>query len=154
MINHGLSTGALFLMVGMLYERTHKRGLSDFGGLADRAPLLTFFFGFVLMSSIGLPGLNGFVSEALSLLGAIQAFPALAAAAVFGAVLAAAYGLPAFQAVFWRPEGTGSVSAKVTALTRKERGLLWTFAALILGLGLYPGPVLSILRPSLEQVLK
>jgi NADH-quinone oxidoreductase subunit M len=154
MINHGLSTGALFLMVGMMYDRTHRRGIMEYGGLADRMPLFAFFFGFVAMSSIGLPGLNGFVSEALSLLGAVRSYPKISAAAFLGAVLGAAYLLPAFQNVFWKPEGAGSVSPKMTSLTGKERGLLWTFAALILAMGLYPMPVLSILQPSVDALLK
>lgn len=154
MINHGLSTGALFLLVGMLYARTHRRGIADFGELARRAPALTFFFALVLLSSIGLPGLNGFVGEALALAGVARVAPWLAAAGAFGAVLAAAYGLPAFQAVFWAPPGPGSASDKVADLGRAETALLASFAALIVALGVYPAPVLEILQPSVEALLR
>ena len=100
LVNHGLTTGALFLMVGFLYERSHKRGLADFGDLASRAPYLAFFFGLSTLSSIGLPGLNGFVGEFMALSGALAALPILAFAGVLGVTLAPAYALPPFQAVF------------------------------------------------------
>jgi NADH-quinone oxidoreductase subunit M len=154
MINHGLSTGGLFLLVGMLYERAHRRGLADFGGLADRAPAFTFFFAFILLSSIGLPGLNGFVGETLSLAGMAQASRLLAGFGLLGTVLAAAYGLPAFQAVFWAPEGPGSVSGKVTDLDLRERTILWTLVALILWLGLYPRPLLDLMDPAVTALVQ
>jgi len=152
MLNHGLSTGALFLMIGMVYERVHRRGVADFGGLASVAPWLTFFFAFTLLSSIGLPGLNGFVGEMLSLLGMAKVSTGLAAAGVVGTVLAAAYALPAFQKVFWAPAGEGSVTPKMTDLTLGERSILWTLAALILWLGVYPQPMLAFLEPSLAPL--
>ena len=153
MINHGLSTGALFLMVGMMYDRVHRRGIADFGGLDEIAPRLAFFFGFVLLSSIGLPGLNGFVGEMLSLDGMARVSPPLAAGGVLGGILAAAYALPAFQAVFWAPAGAGSATPKMTDLVRSERAVLWTLAALILWLGLYPQPLLRLLEPSLTPLV-
>ncbi|UPT75244.1 MAG: NADH-quinone oxidoreductase subunit M [Elusimicrobiota bacterium] len=85
LVNHGLTTGALFLLVGFLYERAHKRGLSDFGGLAGRAPYFAFFFGFATLASIGLPGLNGFVGEFMALSGAMSApYPILAVVGCVG----------------------------------------------------------------------
>ncbi|MDE2238260.1 MAG: NADH-quinone oxidoreductase subunit M, partial [Elusimicrobia bacterium] len=114
LLNHGLTTGALFLLVGALYERGHKRGLSDFGGLAGRAPWLTFFFGVSIFASIGLPGLNGFVGEFMSLAGMMVRLPVLALAGVIGVTLAAAYALPAFSAVFLAEPGEGSVSAMIS----------------------------------------
>jgi len=148
MINHGLSTGGLFLLVGMLYERTHRRGIEDFGALAEKAPSFTFFFGFILLSSIGLPGLNGFVGELLSLLGMAQSYFPLALLASMGAILAAAYGLPAFQKVFWAPAGPGSVSEKVMDLDLREQLILSTLCLLILWLGLSPGTLLRLLQPT------
>jgi NADH-quinone oxidoreductase subunit M len=154
MLNHGLSTGGLFLLVGMLYERTHRRGLGDFGALASRTPVFAFFFGFILLSSIGLPGLNGFVGELLSLTGMAQVSRLLAALGLLGAVLAAAYGIPAFQAVFWAPEGPGSVSAKVADLDMRERTILWTLVLLILWLGLYPRPMLDLMEPAVAALVQ
>lgn len=152
MINHGLSTGGLFLLVGFLYERAHRRGLDDFGGLAETAPWFAFFFAFVTLSSIGLPGLNGFVGEVLSLYGLSRVSLGLAVPASLGAVLAAAYGLPAFQRVFWAPAGPGSHSAHVHDLTGREKAVLWSLAAPILVLGLYPGPLLKLMAPAIEAL--
>lgn len=152
MINHGLSTGGLFLLVGFLYERAHARGLDDFGGLAQSAPWFTFFFAFVMLSSIGLPGLNGFVGEVLSLYGLFRASVPLAAAASLGAVLAAAYGLPSFQRVFWAPPGPASRSALVRDMTFREQAVLWSLAIPIVGLGLFPKPLLDLVAPAVQSL--
>jgi len=152
MINHGLSTGGLFILVGMLYERAHRRGLADFGGLARLAPWFAFFFGFILLSSIGLPGLNGFVGEAMSLAGMARVSIPLAAFGSAGAVLAAAYGIPAYQKIFWAPAGERSVSRVITDMEPVERLILWVLAALILWLGVYPKPLLSLLEPALAPL--
>ncbi|MDD5656241.1 MAG: NADH-quinone oxidoreductase subunit M [Elusimicrobia bacterium] len=149
LLNHGLTTGALFLLLGFLYERGHRRGLSDYGELYARAPWLTFFFGFAFMASIGLPGLNGFVGEFMSLLGMARALPILAVAGVAGVTLSAAYVLPAYQEVFWDAPGPGSVSPSVTDLGGRERALLWLLCGLMLAIGLYPGPWLRLLQPAL-----
>jgi NADH-quinone oxidoreductase subunit M len=154
LVNHGLTTGALFLMVGFLYERAHKRGLSDFGDLASRAPYLAFFFGFSTLASIGLPGLNGFVGEFMSLSGALAALPVLAFAGVLGVTLAAAYALPAFQAVFWAPAGPDSVSGKVTDLNLRERLILWTLSGFMLWIGLAPKPWLAFFEPALRGLVR
>ena len=141
-------------MVGFLYERSHKRGLSDFGDLAGRAPYLAFFFGFSTLASIGLPGLNGFVGEFMSLSGALQALPVLAFTGVLGVTLAAAYSLPAFQAVFWAPAGPDSVSSHVTDLDRRERLILWTLCAFMLWIGLAPRPWLAWFEPALRGLVR
>ncbi len=154
LVNHGLTTGALFLLVGFLYERAHKRGLSDFGDLASRAPYLAFFFGFSTLASIGLPGLNGFVGEFMSLSGALSVLPILAFAGVLGVTLAAAYALPAFQAVFWAPAGPDSVSAKVTDLDRRERAVLWVLCGLMLWIGLAPKPWLAWFEPAIRGLVR
>ncbi|MEK7234896.1 MAG: NADH-quinone oxidoreductase subunit M [Elusimicrobiota bacterium] len=154
LINHGLTTGALFLMVGFMYERSHKRGLGDFGDLASRAPYLAFFFGFSLLASIGLPGLNGFVGEFMALSGALSALPVLALAGALGVTLSAAYALPAFQAVFWAPAGPGSVSDKVMDLNLRERAVLWTLCGLMLWIGLAPKPWLAFFEPSLRGLIR
>lgn len=154
LVNHGLSTGALFILVGMLYDRAHRRGVADFGGLAVRAPWFAFFFGFVMLSSIGLPGLNGFVGEALTLIGMASAHPALGAAGALGALLAAGYFLPAYQSVFWAPAGAGSASEHVADMRVGERCLLWLLSGLILILGLYPAPLLRLLEPALSGLAR
>ncbi|MBI5245982.1 MAG: NADH-quinone oxidoreductase subunit M [Elusimicrobia bacterium] len=155
LVNHGLTTGALFLMVGFLYERSHKRGLSDFGDLASRAPYLAFFFGFATLASIGLPGLNGFVGEFMSLSGAMSApFPIFAFVGCLGVTLAAAYALPAFQVVFWSPAGPDSVSAKVSDLDFRERAILWILCGLMLWIGLAPKPWLAWFEPALRGLVR
>jgi NADH-quinone oxidoreductase subunit M len=160
MINHGITTGALFLMVGFLYERAHKRGLADFGGLADTAPWLSFFFGFSIFASIGLPGLNGFVGEFMCLSGISHSpipmldLPFFAVAGVVGVTLAAAYALPAYQAVFWAPKGESSVSDRVFDLTTREKSVLWALCALMLWIGLAPSAWLSLLEPSVRGLVK
>ncbi len=153
MINHGLTTGALFLMVGVLYDRAHKRGLSDFGGLAARAPWLTFFFGFSIFASIGLPGLNGFVGEFMSLAGMARALPALAVAGVVGVTLAAAYALPAFSAVFWAEPGAGSASDRVYDLDALEAGVLWALVIPMVWLGLHPQPLLALISSGIKGLV-
>jgi NADH-quinone oxidoreductase subunit M len=154
LLNHGLTTAALFLMVGFLYERSHKRGLADFGDLASRAPWLAFFFGFSTMASIGLPGLNGFVGEFMALSGALQVLPVLAFAGALGVTLAAAYSLPAFSAVFWAPAGPDSVSAKVSDLNFRECAILWILCGLMLWIGLAPQPWLAWFEPALRGLVR
>ncbi len=155
MINHGITTGALFLLVGFLYERAHKRGLADYGGLAVRAPKFAFFFGLATFASIGLPGLNGFVGEFMCLSGIIHAAPPVfAVLGVVGVTLAAAYMLPAYQAVFWAPEGPGSVSSHVGDLDFRESGILWALCALMLWIGLAPNSWLTALAPSLKGLIR
>ncbi len=139
--------------MGCLYERSHRRGLGDFGGLARRAPWLTFFFGFSIMASAGVPGLNGFVGEFMAIAGMARAYPGLALLAAGGALLSAAYALPAFQAVFWSEPGPRSVSGIVSDLDGRERALVGSLCALMLVLGLYPAPLLRILQPAVWSVL-
>ncbi len=152
MINHGLTTGALFLMVGFVYERSHRRGLSDFGALARTAPALGFFFGLACLSSVGVPGLNGFVGEFMSLAGMMRALPIAAMAALIGVALAPAYLLPAFGKVFWDDPGPDSFSSKVTDLDGRERAILWTLSGLMLVIGFYPRPWLDFFRTAVSQL--
>jgi NADH-quinone oxidoreductase subunit M len=160
MINHGITTGALFLLVGFLYERAHKRGLSDFGALAARAPRLSFFFGLSIFASIGLPGLNGFVGEFMCLSGIARSpipllgLPVFAVAGVVGVTLAAAYALPAYQAVFWAPQGPGSVSERVTDLNFREQSILWVLCGLMLWIGLAPAGWIALVEPSVRGLVR
>ena len=151
-VNHGLTTGALFLLVGMLYDRRHTKKIADFGGLAGRVPLMAGFFLFMAFASIGLPGLNGFVGEFLVLVGSFPSLPAFAVVAAFGVVLAAIYMLWAYQRVFTGPL-TGTANRKLVDLSPKETAILAPLAVLVLLLGLYPGILLDRTAPSVEAIL-
>jgi NADH-quinone oxidoreductase subunit M len=141
MVNHGLSTGALFLLVGMLYERAHTREIAAFGGLWASMPRFSALFLLVALSSIGLPGTNGFVGEWLSLLGAFQANMLVGVLAAFGVVLAAAYMLWLFQRVFLGP--TSPTAAGLPDLTARELVVLLPLVVLILWIGIYPATFLD-----------
>jgi NADH-quinone oxidoreductase subunit M len=156
MVNHGLSTGALFLAVGILYERRHTREIAEFGGLAEVVPWFAAFFLIICLSSLGLPGLNGFVGEFLVLVGAFRMpglGPFVAATAALGVILAAVYLLWMYQRVMFGP-----------VKNEKNRGLrdlsareFWTLAPVllfILWLGVYPNPFLRKLDGSVAEVMQ
>jgi NADH-quinone oxidoreductase subunit M len=139
MINHGLSTGGLFLLVGMIYERRHTRQISDFGGLWKVVPIFTIFFAITMFSSIGLPGLNGFVGEFLILLGAF-AQPAnriLTAVGATGVILGAAYMLWMFQRVMEGPLDKPE-NERLTDLNAREMLVLAPLVVLMFVIGVYP----------------
>jgi len=146
MVNHGLSTGALFLLVGMLYDRARTRQVSDFGGLWASMPRFSALFLVVMLSSIGLPGTNGFVGELLSLLGAFRANMALGAAGAFGVVLGAVYMLWLYQRVFFGP--TSDTSRSLPDLTPREVVVLLPIVALIFWIGLVPATFLTPIERS------
>ena len=151
-VNHGLTTGALFLLVGMIYERRHTKEISEFGGLQKVMPVFAGFFLFMTFASIGLPGLNGFVGEFLVLVGSYATLPVLAIIAAFGVVLAAIYLLWAYERVFTGiPEK--EENKVLLDLSPREIGLLAPLAALVLVLGLYPSVLLDKIAPSTESVL-
>jgi len=137
MINHGLSTGALFLIVGMLYERRHTRLIADFGGLWKVVPALSVLFLIVTFSSVGLPGLNGFVGEFLILVGAFQVSRPLAAVATSGIIFGAVYMLWMYQRVFFG-EVTREENRRLTDLSVREWTILVPVLALIVWIGVYP----------------
>ena len=151
-VNHGLTTGALFLLVGMIYERRHTKQIADFGGLQQTMPLYAGFFLFMVFASIGLPGLNGFVGEFLVLVGSYTTVPVLAVIATAGVVLAAIYLLWAYERVF-TGEPRIEENRLLLDLTGREIALLAPLAALILVIGLYPGVLLDKIAPSTELVL-
>ncbi|MCB1027711.1 MAG: NADH-quinone oxidoreductase subunit M [Microthrixaceae bacterium] len=151
MLNHGISTPALFLLVGWIYERRHTRDMNELGGLQVKAPVLAGFFMIVMLSSVGLPGLNGFVGEYLSMLGAWQTHRWWTVVAVFGVILAALYLLWGYQRVF-HGEPTGD-NATMTDLKTGQRWIMAAFVALIVVLGVYPQPVLERIGPSVERVV-
>jgi NADH-quinone oxidoreductase subunit M len=168
MVNHGLSTGALFLLVGMLAERTRTRDLNRMGGLGARIPIFAGVFLFVALASIGLPGLNNFVSEFLVLLGTFVSGKGFAVAAVIALVLSAIYMLWAYQRMMHgviaggagdggMPNGSsaseGSGGGKLRDLVGREYLILVPLIAAILFLGLYPRPLLSRINPAAGRVV-
>jgi NADH-quinone oxidoreductase subunit M len=153
MISHGISTGALFLMIGMLYERAHTREIAKFGGIARSVPMFSAFFLLVALSSIGLPGTNGFVGEFLTLLGSYRTAPLFVLIASTGVVFAAAYLLWGVQRVLFNPL-RGEANATLVDLNRRELAVVGVFAVAILWLGLAPGPVLRRMEPAATRLVQ
>ena len=152
MINHGLSTGALFLLVGMIYERRHTRMIADFGGLARIIPVFTVCFLIVTLSSVGLPGLNGFVGEFLVLAGTFRVNVPLAVAAGLGVILAAVYMLWMFQRVMFGAV-THEENRRLLDLSPRELATLVPVIVFIVWIGIYPKPFLQPTEASLKQLL-
>lgn len=151
MINHGLSTGALFLLVGMLYERRQTRAIEELSGIQSAAPIFAGFFTVVMLSSIGVPGLNGFVGEFLILIGSYDTRRWWTIVAATGVILAALYLLWAYQRVF---HGEPTAQDQETAdLTLKEGLVLAPFIIGIVFLGLYPKPVLERIEPAVHNLI-
>jgi NADH-quinone oxidoreductase subunit M len=152
MLNHGVSTGGLFLLVGMLSDRRHTRLIADFGGLKHVVPRLVAVFLLVTLSSIGLPGLNGFVGEFLILLGAFSWSPRLAACAATGVVLSAVYMLWMFQRVNYGAV-TNEKNATLADLSPREWAIMLPVVALIVLMGVYPNLFLRPMAPSIERLV-
>ena len=151
MINHGLSTGALFLMVGMLYERRKTRAIEELSGIQSAAPVFAGFFTVVMLSSIGVPGLNGFVGEFLVLIGSYETRRWWTVIAATGVILAALYLLWAYQRVF---HGEPTPDDEQTPdLTLKEGLVLAPFILGIVFLGLYPKPLLERIEPAVDDLI-
>ena len=151
MVNHGVSTGALFLLVGMIYERRHTRQISELKGLQLSAPKMAAVFTLVMLSSVGLPGLNGFVGEFLILIGSFLTVRWWAVVAVIGVVLAALYLLWAYQRVF---HGTPDEPNRTFKDLKLAEGLvLAPLCALIIVMGVYPKPFLDRIRPSVDELV-
>jgi NADH-quinone oxidoreductase subunit M len=152
MVNHGLSTGALFLMVGMIYERRHTRLIADFGGLWQVIPAFSAVFLVVSLSSLGLPGLNGFVGEFLILLGAFQVSRPLAALATTGIIFAAVYMLWMYQRVIFG-EITHEENRRLRDLHPREWAVLVPVVILIVWIGVYPLPFTSKTEASVAALI-
>ena len=152
MVNHGLSTGALFLLVGFLYDRRHTRQIADFGGLSKVTPVYAGLFLVVVMSSIALPGLNGFVGEFPILLGTFQVMPWAAVLSSFGALFAALYLIWAYQRMFHGPL-EGAANEETTDLTQREIWVMVPIVVAIVAIGLFPQPLYDLVEPSVQQVL-
>jgi NADH-quinone oxidoreductase subunit M len=153
MINHGLSTGGLFLIVGMFYERYHTRMVDDLGGLATRLPLMAACMVFIAMSSIGLPGLNGFPGEMLSLAGMFKRNPYYAAIGATGLILGAWYLLTMLQSVFFGPlKEPAHGDHLVRDISLRELAAIVPIAAACLWIGVRPQGVIDMIRPDVEAV--
>lgn len=157
MVNHGLSTGALFLIVGMIYDRRHTRDISQFGGLAKQLPFFAAFFMIVMLSSIGLPGLNGFVGEFLILLGSFKsAFigsHVYAAIAASGVILSAVYMLWMYQRVIFG-KLTNPANESLLDLSKRELCVLVPIVFFIVWIGVYPSTFLKSSAASTKQIVR
>ena len=153
MINHGISTGALFFLVGMLYERRHSRLIEAFGGIAKVVPLFAAVLTIVSLSSIGLPATNGFVGEFLVLLGAFRTYPIAAGVATTGVIVAAMYLLPALQRVIYNPLDKPE-NAHLADLSPRELAVLLPLVACIVWIGAYPTPFLRRMEPSAQRFIE
>ena len=150
MINHGVSTGALFLMVGIIYERRHSRLIADYGGIARAVPMFAAILTLVSLSSIGLPGTNGFIGEFLVLIGSFRTQPVLAVFAATGVIFAAAYLLWALQRLIFnsldKPE-----NAALKDMNKRELAFMLPLVAAIIWLGVYPQPVLKRMESAAQN---
>ena len=153
MINHGISTGALFLIVGMIYERRHTRMIEDFGGLSKKIPIFAAFFMIVVLSSIGLPGTNGFVGEFLILLGTFKSNVVYAVFAATGIILAAVYMLWMYQRTMFgkitKPE-----NENLKDLNLREKIILLPLILVIFWIGIYPKHFLVKMEPSVKSLIE
>ena len=152
-INHGISTGALFLLIGMLYERRHSRMIADFGGIAKVMPVFAVLLTIVALSSIGVPGTNGFVGEFLVLIGAFTTEPVAAVIATTVVVFAAVYMLWALQRIIYNPLSKPE-NAALKDLNWREIGLLLPLIAAIFWLGLYPAPILNRTHAAATRIIE
>ena len=157
MVNHGLSTGALFLLVGMLYERRHTRLMDDYGGLAASVPVLTALMVFSVLASAGLPGLNGFVGEFMILLGSFKSTvldaPWLVVAATTGVILAAVYLLHMVYRTFFG-ELTDTANAEMADVNGRELLLMAPLVVLMFVMGFFPNPFLRQTEPTTTFLLE
>lgn len=150
MVNHGLTTSALFILVGMLSERTGSRDFAGFGGLWKTMPVFSAFFLLFGLASVGLPGLNNFVSEILILLGTFKEKPVIGVIAFAGIVVVLVYGLRMIQDTIF---GEASSMDEHPDVTPREAAILVPLALAVLCLGLYPGPVLDLLQEPVQRLI-
>ncbi len=152
MLNHGVSTGALFLLVGMIYERRHTRLMDDFGGLAKVMPIFAVFLMIATLSSVGVPGTNGFVGEIMILVGAFRAYPQYGVFAVSGMVLGVVYMLWMYQKVMFGPI-THEVNLKLPDLNAREIVTMVPIAVLVFVMGIFPGMFLHKMDASVNYFI-
>lgn len=162
MFNHGIITAMLFMIVGVIYERAHTRGLDDFGGLAKKMPVYTAIMAIAFFAAIGLPGMSGFISEVLVFLGAFKSYPVLTVISGLSIVLGAAYMLWALQKIFfgtlpekwkgpWDPTGKKFKTDDIEAI---ELVALVPLAIIVIFIGIYPNPVLDLMTGSVNQFIE
>jgi NADH-quinone oxidoreductase subunit M len=153
MINHGISTGALFLIVGMIYERRHTRLITDFGGISKKMPVFAALFMIFVLSSIGLPGTNGFVGEFTILLGTFKSNVLYAVLGAVGIILAAIYMLRMYQRTMF-----GKISnpenEKLKDLNLREKLVLIPLIVAIFWIGIYPKPLFNRMEPSVKNLIE
>jgi NADH-quinone oxidoreductase subunit M len=152
MLAHGVSTGALFMLAGILYERRHTYEMSEFGGLASSMPIYAAFFLFITLASVGLPLLNGFVGEFLVLSGAFRSQPWWGVLGATGVIWSACYLLWMYQRVFFG-KITHEINNTLTDLSGRERAALWPTAVSALLMGVAPLLWLNAIDPSVQAVL-
>lgn len=152
MLNHGISTGALFILIGMIYERTHSREISKYGGLAGVLPVFATFFFIITLSSIAVPMTNGFVGEFMILLGTFKAQPAFAYFAVLGVVLGAVYMLWMFKRMFFGPQGelVKDEHHPLQDLNAREIAVLVPMVVMVFWMGLFPNNFLNYSKASID----
>ena len=152
MLNHGISTGALFMIVGVLYDRKASRRISDYGGIAVRVPIFAFLFLVFTLSSIGLPLTNGFVGEFLILAGSFPNFPLLTGIALFGVILSAVYMLTLYMKTMFGPIDAGR-NGDMRDVTPAELLGFVPLALLVFIMGIWPAPFLRIIEPSVDAYI-
>jgi NADH-quinone oxidoreductase subunit M len=152
MVNHGLSTGALFILVGLIYDRTHTREIAQYGGIWGSVPVWSAFFLVVTLSSIGLPGLNGFVGEFLILSGAFRAHPVAGAVGTLGVILGAVYMLTMYQRVAFGPL-TRESNRLLADLNRREVTVATAMVVFMVWIGIYPRPFIERIEPTVDVLL-
>ncbi len=152
MLSHGVTTGALFLIVGVLYDRKHTRMIADFGGLASKVPVFAFLFMVFTLSSIGLPLTSGFAGEFLILSGSFQIYPWLTGAALFGVILGAVYMLTLYLKTM-HGELDDAKNGDLPDVNRTELALLIPLVLLVIFMGVYPQPFLRVMEPSVDSYI-
>ena len=153
MINHGISTGALFFLIGMIYERRHTRMIDAYGGIARAVPLFGALLTLVAFSSIGVPGTNGFIGEFLVLIGSFRTYPVLAVVSALVVIIAAAYLLWAIQRILFNPLDKAE-NEHIPDLNRRELAVMLPLVAGIIWLGVYPQPVLERMESSAQRFVQ
>ena len=152
MLSHGIVSGALFLCVGVVYDRMHTREIAAYGGLANRMPLYALVFLVFTMANVGLPGTSGFVGEFLTLLGTYRVNTWVAFFATTGIILSAGYALWLYRRIIFGPLEKGSLKG-ILDLSRRERFLLFPLAVLTIFFGFFPGPIMNVTAASVDQLI-
>jgi len=151
MFNHGITTGMLFLLVGVIYDRVHHRRIDGFGGLRVKAPIYTSIVALAFFASLGLPGLSSFISEALVFLGSFKVYPSLTILATIGILINAAFFLWVLQKIFLGPLNT--TYKDLSDINFRELVTLVPLAVLVIFLGVFPMPILDLMKITLDKLL-